>query len=103
MTYVSNNTDVSRLLKKWIREVAGARNNCPIVVVKGGSAPTLLGKSYHYVNKSGDIIRHPNAYKRAWGKPIYMPSTIRVEVGANWLLNGLTAKKVRLEKLAVFK
>jgi hypothetical protein len=103
MQKISAKTDVSRLLKKWIREVAGARNNCRIVVVDGDSPPKLRGKSYYHTNKSGDIIRHPNAYKRAWGKPIYVPSSIRVEVGSQWLLNGLSFKKVKFEKLAVFK
>lgn len=100
---VNLNTDISRLLKKWIREVAGARNNCPVVIVQGDKEPTLLGRSYHYENKSGDIIRHVNAYKRAWGKPIYVHSTIRVEVGAGWLLSGITLKKLKEKKLFLFK
>ena len=103
MQKINVNTDISSLLKKWIREIAGARNNCPVRIVKGDSPPTLLGKGYHYTNKSGNIIRHLNAYKKAWGKPIYVNSTIRVEVGADWLLTGLTFKKVKFTKLAAFK
>jgi hypothetical protein len=104
MKKVSVNTDVSKLLRKWIREVAGAKcTNYPIVVVKGENPPALKGKSWHYVNKSGDVIRHVNAYKQAWGKPIYVRSTRRIEVGSDWLLTGLSHKKIKLQKLAVFK
>jgi hypothetical protein len=104
MKKVSVNTDVSKLLKKWIREVAGAKGTCcPIKVVIGNNPPTLKGRRWHYQNKSGDVIRYVNAYKRAWGKPIYVHSTRRIEVGSDWLLTGLSHKKVKLQKLAVFK
>ena len=104
MKKVSVNTDVSKLLKKWIREVAGAKGtNCPIKVVIGNNPPTLKGRSWCYQNKSGDVIRYVNAYKRAWGKPIYVHSTRRIEVGSDWLLTGLSHKKIKLQKLAVFK
>jgi hypothetical protein len=104
MKKVSVNTDVSKLLRRWIREVAGSKTTrCPIVVVKGADPPTLKGRGWYYKNKSGDVIRYVNAYKRAWGKPIYVHSTRRIEVGSDWLLTGLSHKKVKLQKLAVFK
>jgi len=104
MKKVSVNTDVSKLLRRWIREVAGAKaTSYPIVVVKGADPPALKGKGWHYQNKSGDVIRYVNAYKRAWGKPIYVHSTRRIEVGSDWLLTGLSHKKVKFQKLAVFK
>ncbi len=74
--------NLSKLIKKLLREAVSARSNCPIRIVKGESPPKLKGRSYYYTNKSGDEIYHPNAYRKAWGKPIYNPSTIRVEVGS---------------------
>jgi hypothetical protein len=63
----------------------------PITIVDGFTAPEVQGKPGYYTNKSGDIINFPNAYQRAWGKPIYHQSTARVEVGVGWLLaNGLS-------------
>ena len=57
----------------------------PIEVVDGNEAPYIVGASFHYENKSGDIIHHPNAYRRAWGKPIYIASTKKIVVGKKWL------------------
>ena len=96
------NQNYSKLIKKLIREAVSARPNCPIYIVSGNQPPKLMGRSYYYTNKSGDEIRHPNAYRRAWGKPIYMPSTRRVEVGSDWLLNNLTIKNIKLLKLKAF-
>lgn len=62
-----------------------SRSPFPIVPVDGGSAPRVVGTSPHYRNASGDIIRHPSAYRKAWGKPIYHASTKRIEVGRDWL------------------
>ena len=75
-------------IKKLIREIAkgqpGWRNNLPVVFIKGRAAPKVKGTGYYFTNKSGDIIRYPNAYSKAWGKPIYHPSTIRIEVGEKY-------------------
>lgn len=65
---------------------------------KAKNPPKLKGKSYHYTNKSGHMIYHPNAYRRAWGKPIYRHSTLRIEVGCDWLLNNFTFKNIDLLK-----
>ena len=82
-----------KTLLRIIRKVAGCTGTTyPIVIVDGDSAPTCKGKGWHYRNKSGDIIQYPNAYRRAWGKPIYYHSTIRIEVGKEWPMHvGLTA------------
>lgn len=75
----------SKTLRQIIRKVANCvGTTIPIVIIDGDSAPTCKGTGYHYRNKSGDLIRYPNAYQRAWGKPIYYPSTIRIEVGKEW-------------------
>lgn len=94
--------NLSKLIKKLIRESVSARSNCPIKIINGSDPPKLKGRGWYYTNKRGDKIHHPNAYRKAWGKPIYNPSTIRVEVGSDWLLNSLTEKNVKLLKLTMF-
>lgn len=55
--------------------------NCPIVTVPGAQWPRLMGESYYFTNKSGQIIRHPSGY----GYPMeYHASTRRIEVGEDW-------------------
>jgi len=92
----------STIIKRLIRQAVGARPNCPIEIIKGNTPPKLKGRGYYYTNKSGDEIRYPEAYRKAFGKPIYNHSTIRVEVGSNWLLNQFTNKNIRLLKLKAF-
>lgn len=84
-------------LRKAIRRAANCvGTTIPIVIVDGDSAPTCKGTGYHYRNKSGDFIHSPNAYRRAWGKPIYYPSTQRIEVGMEWPMHvGLTSHVVK--------
>ena len=97
------NENVSLIIRRMIRQAAAARNNCPVKIVAGNFAPIVKGHQHYWTNKSGDVIRYPNAYKRAWGKPIYNQSTIRVEVGSEWLLTQLTTNNVRDLKLKAFK
>lgn len=99
---LNNNTNLSLLLKREIRKALGARNNCPFKILEGKNPPKLKGFGYYYTNKSGDIIRHPIAYRKAWGKPRYHHSTIRIEVGGDWLLDNLTLRKIKEFKLKAF-
>jgi hypothetical protein len=70
----------------FIRSLVGAYGKpYPIVEVPGCEPPGLLGDFGHFVNASGELIRYPNAYRRGWGKPIYVASTVRIEVGALWV------------------
>lgn len=80
-------------LRRAIRQAANCSGtSIPILIVEGDSAPIYKGTKYHYRNKSGDLIHSPNAYRRAWGKPIYYPSSIRIEVGEEWSMHvGLTS------------
>lgn len=73
--------------KSVIRKLAGAQRftGAPVKVVPGRSAPKLRGKSFHWINKSGDIVHFPKAYSAKFGKPIYVHSTIYVKVGKAWL------------------
>mgnify|MGYP001585616616 CR=1 FL=1 len=75
-----------RQFSKTVRAAAGLPGTpYPIEVVGGYKAPALEGMPFHHVNKSGARVWHPNAYRRAFGRPIYIASTYRVEVGIGWL------------------
>lgn len=76
---------IKRLIRFAVSNQPGFRNNIPIEIVPGKLKPVIKGRGYHFRNKSGDLIRYPNAYAKAWGKPIYYPSTLRVEVGVKFL------------------
>lgn len=67
----------------------------PIMIEEGKSSPRWSGSSFHYENKSGDLITYPNAYRRAWGKPIYIASTRHIIVGKEWL------KKLEIDLIQV--
>jgi len=72
---------------KRIRKAAGIPGSqCSISVLDGGFPPTKAGRSSYYTNKSGVIVHNASAYRGAWGKPIYHPSTIKIEVGHEWLI-----------------
>lgn len=59
--------------------------NYPIEIVPGYAAPTLKGRSYYWTTPGGQPVYHPNAYRRAWGKPVYNASSRRIEVGQGWI------------------
>lgn len=78
---------VARAWRRWVRDSAGqAGTSYPIEIIAGDDAPELTGRQWHYVNASGDLIHHPSAYRKAWGKPIYVSSTLSIEVGRDWLI-----------------
>lgn len=82
---------IDTLVSKMVRAAAGCTGkNWPIVLIPGESSPRLVGQDWHYENKSGDVIRFPSAYRRAWGKPIYIASTRRIEVGKDWTAPDMT-------------
>lgn len=65
------------------RAAAGASVTCPVHEIDGAAPPRLAGESYYWTTPSGKTrVEHPNAY----GWPTrYWPSTLRVEVGREWL------------------
>jgi hypothetical protein len=75
-----------RLLKALARKTLKAANSIPVKIIPGSQvAPQLIGESWHYCTRGGSRIWHPSAYsKRGWGNMIYVRSTRRVEVGADW-------------------
>jgi hypothetical protein len=68
-----------------VRLAVGAHTSCPVTVVEGDVAPHCTGEGCHYVTPSGKPVYHPNAYRRAFGKPVYVASTLQVVVGQGWL------------------
>jgi hypothetical protein len=103
MLKLTEKKNLSRLIKREIRKSVNAESNCPISIIDGDSPPILVGESYHYQNKSGDKIQYPNAYRKAWGKPVYINSTRRIEVGSDWLLNQMSLYNFRLLRLKVLQ
>lgn len=72
--------------RRLIRLACNAHRSCPIKVVKGRSAPKLVGESYHYRTRGGRRIHYPNAYsKKGWGNMMYVPSSLCIEVGEQYL------------------
>lgn len=63
---------------------AGGRQ--PVEVIDGEAPPRARGEGSYYETKTGIRVNHPNAYRRAWEKPVYVCSTARVEVGRTWLV-----------------
>jgi hypothetical protein len=57
----------------------------PIEVIEGNEKPIYIGEEARYMTKSGKPVYYPQAYMRAWGKPIRIPSTHRIVVGRKWL------------------
>lgn len=100
---IHRGTNVIRTIRSLIRLLSNTDTVCPIKIVPGDSGPTLVGSRGCFKNKRGDIIRHPTAYKNAWGKPIYHKSTLRIEVGADWFNRNLSINDMRREKLKLFR
>lgn len=103
MIKVSYKDMISNFIKKELRKSVNAHKSCPVIIIAGNNPPKLLGQSFHYENKSGDRIWHPNAYRAKWGKPIYVRSTLRVEVGSDWLLSNLSLCSLKEHRLRAFK
>lgn len=77
---------IKRNLSKIVRShIDLSGSSYPIFIYPTNKSPVLLGESYHWENKSGDRIYYPSAYSRKYGNPIYIHSTLRIEVGLKWL------------------
>ena len=71
--------------RRIARQYAGAEANLYVEVLPGGDAPHVAGRSYYWVTPGGRPVHYPAAYRRAYGRPVYRPSSRRVEVGVDWL------------------
>lgn len=72
-----------------IRSEAGCSSEMriPVVVVNENKNPKLVGRSGGWFTKTGIRINHPSAYSRkGWSSMEYRCSTLRVEVGLNWII-----------------
>jgi hypothetical protein len=88
-----------RELSRLVRAHCGAASSRPIVVVPGRGAPRKCGEGCRFETPGGRPVYHPSAYRRAYGRPVYVASTRRVEVGAQWVARRL-AKIVRAGNMA---
>jgi hypothetical protein len=76
----------NRETRRLCRQIAGTPSNCPVVLVDGAGIPVERGEGWHYTNRSGDVVQHPGAYARkGWSSLVYRHSTLRCEVGREWL------------------
>jgi hypothetical protein len=83
-----------RQYRAWIRTVARAPHYAPIQIVDGAKPPTKEGESFYFTNRSGTLVSHPSAYaKKGWSSLCYHGSTLRVEVGKEWM----EARRIPLE------
>lgn len=81
-------------LRKYIRQQAEEVGTpYPLAVVDGAEPPQKVGRSFYWTNKSGIEITYPNAYRKKYGNPIYNGSSMRIEVGADWILDVLMMRK----------
>lgn len=81
-----NAIDTSSDLRSFVRARGQLRGTAyPILVVGGSRGPRLAGEGFHHVTPGGRPVRFPNAYRRAYGKPVYVASTVRIEVSLSWL------------------
>lgn len=82
-------------LLRPVRAAAGCTGKpWPVVIVDGDGKPSLKGESYHFTTPGGRPVYYPNAYRRAYGKPVYNASTLHIEVGREWLAkNGISVEE----------
>ena len=72
-----------------LRSAGQTQANIKIQIIPGiALAPRTVGESYYWTTPSGAICHHPNAYSRAFGRPVYHGSTRRVIVGSEWIKGG---------------
>lgn len=70
-------------LRRYLRQQAGTTGTQPVFAIDGAAEPELVGEGFYHTTPSGKTrVNHPNAYGwRTW----YHHSTMRIEVGADWL------------------
>jgi hypothetical protein len=85
--------------RQYVRSQVSRPQGELIEVTVGSAAPHYEGETSHHVNASGHLVRHPNAYRKAFGKPIYVASTYRIVVGEKWL----TKRRIPIEAMEAGK
>lgn len=89
VTFVDNGTcfeaiELDATERRVIRDLAGVPSHYPVVVDPSEDLPKVAGVGYRHETPSGELVRHPNAYRQAFGKPVYVASTRRVVVGVEF-------------------
>jgi hypothetical protein len=90
-----------KTISACLRSELNSGNYTPIIVVKGNQGPHYVGSSWSYKTKTGKPIYHPNAYhKKGWSSMEYHKSTLRIEVGCDYILSKFRKeKKYKRDKL----
>jgi hypothetical protein len=80
-------TKVSKEVRKALHKSAGIKDRyVPVEILPGiAIAPRIAGSKWHYVTPAGNLVQFPNAYRRAFGRPQYVHSTYRLQVGSAWI------------------
>lgn len=76
-------------MRRRIRHAVGLSNTvAPITVVEGASAPVAAGEAAHHTfrDDGGGVCGYPGAAIRAGYRLDYHTSTLRITVGAVWVL-----------------
>lgn len=72
--------------RRALRTLTRSQSWVPVRVVDGDGAPERLGAGCRYETRTGKAIDHPSAYsKKGWSSMVYVPSSVRIEVGRGWL------------------
>jgi hypothetical protein len=85
MTTATTATLINSNVRRAARRVARAESYVPVLVTdEPGFFASCEGCAGYWTTPGGAPVRYPNAYRKAWGKPVYHLSTVRVEVGVDW-------------------
>ena len=74
-------------LRTALRKITQAGWSIPVELTAGWDAPKIEGDAHSWETPAGDPVRYPSAYRNAFGRPVYVPSSQRIVVGADWLLD----------------
>lgn len=74
-------------IKRAIRKLAGYPKSSIFVDIEDGARqPQLVGQSFHYETRGGNMIYYPSAYsKKGFSNMVYVPSTRRISVGIDFI------------------
>ena len=81
-------TTLSLKCRRAIRQLVSPghlHDRTAVAVIPGWSYPHAEGEGYYYQTPGGARVNHPNAYRKAWGKPVYVCSSYRIVIGAECL------------------
>ena len=92
-TIVARKSREDRRISKAVRKAAGwAGSPYPIKLVDGFEEPAAYGSEAYYTTPAGKPVYHPNAYRRAFGRPVYHHCTLEIVVGIGWVLENVIVK-----------